>query len=114
MTLYAHLVEIEHQIQFAHIPKELIQNLNEKVYSLQVRQLVVIRIYASAEEESRISPVYNLTAATELDEVGLVFLIARRNKTVNLALELNLLVVIVRAIPLRKAGFASDPCVSGA
>ena len=95
MTLYAHLVEIEHQIQFAHIPKELIQNLNEKVYSLQVRQLVVIRIYASAEEESRISPVYNLTAATELDEVGLVLLVARRYEAVDFAFELDLFVIVV-------------------
>jgi len=34
--LFTNLVEIEDQIQLTHIPEELIKNLHEEVYSLQV------------------------------------------------------------------------------
>jgi hypothetical protein len=50
----------------------------------QVRQLIVIGIDANAKEQPRISPVNNLRAAAELDEIRLVLLISRRDKTVYL------------------------------
>ena len=45
------------------------------MYSLQIWQLVIIRIHARAKEKACVSSVYDLVVA-ELDEVGLVFLIA--------------------------------------
>jgi hypothetical protein len=45
------------------------------MYSLQVRQLVIVRVDAGAEEEACVSPVDDFVIA-ELDEVGLVFLVA--------------------------------------
>jgi len=33
---FAYLIEVEHQIQLAHVPKELIQHFNEEVYGFQV------------------------------------------------------------------------------
>jgi hypothetical protein len=45
------------------------------VYRFQVRQLVIVCINARAEEEACVPPVDDLVVA-ELDEVGLVFLIA--------------------------------------
>jgi len=108
-----YFVEIEYQIKLADVAEELIQHFHEEMHRLQICKLVVVRVYTRAEEQPGIPPVDDLTAATKLDEVGLVFLVARRNKAVNLAFELDLLVVVVRAIPLRKARLASDPRVSG-
>lgn len=45
-----YLIEVEHQIQLTHIPKELIQHFNEEMYRFQIRQLIIIRVYARAEE----------------------------------------------------------------
>ena len=61
--------------------------------SLKVSQLVVVRIDAGAEEQARIAPIHDLHAA-ELDEVGLVLLVARRDQPVDFAFELNLLIVL--------------------
>ena len=78
-----HLVEIKHQIQLTHIPKKAIQHLDEEVNGLQVRQLVIVRIDARAEEEACVPPVDDLVIA-ELDEVALVLLVAGRNEAVDL------------------------------
>lgn len=53
------------------------------MYRFQVRQLVVIRIYAGAEEQACVAPVDDLIV-TELNEVGLVFLVSGRDKAVDL------------------------------
>lgn len=82
-NILTYLVEIKHQIQLTHIPKEAIQDLNEEVYSLQIRQLVIIGVDADAEEEACVAPVDDLVVA-ELDEVGLVFLIAGCDEAVDL------------------------------
>jgi hypothetical protein len=79
----AHLIEVKHQVQLAHIPKEAIQDLNEEVYCFQIRQFIVVRIYAGAEEEACIPPVDDLVVA-ELDEVRLVFLISGSDQAVDL------------------------------
>jgi hypothetical protein len=54
------------------------------MYSLQVRQLVIVCVDACAEEETGVSAVYNLGHVTELDEVRLVLLVARGNEAVDL------------------------------
>lgn len=55
------------------------------MYSLQICQFVVVRVDACAEEQSGVSSIYNLGHVPEFDEVGLVFLVAGRNQTVDLA-----------------------------
>lgn len=99
------LIKVEHQIQLTHIPKEGIQNLDEEVDGLQVRQLVVVGVDAGAEEQPRVPPVDDLVVP-ELDEVGLVFLVARRDEPVDFPLELDFLLVAVGGVPFCEAGFA--------
>lgn len=106
---------------------------------LEVRQLVVVGVDASAEEEARVAAVDDLVGA-ELDEVGLVLLVAGGYEAVDLrgcqscfggkgvaggragrsgkgwggeegthlALELDLLLVAVRRIPLRQPGLTPN------
>ena len=54
------------------------------MYGFEIRQLVVIGIDAGAEEQTGISTVDDLGGTAELDEVGLVFLVSRCNKAVDL------------------------------
>ena len=72
-----YLVKVEHQVQFAHIPKKAIQHFDKEMYRFQIRKLVIIRVYAGAEEEPRVATVDD-PVVVELDEVGLVFLVAGR------------------------------------
>lgn len=51
------LVEIKHQIQLANIAEELIQDFHKEMYSLQISQLVIVGVNASAEEQARVAPV---------------------------------------------------------
>jgi hypothetical protein len=53
------------------------------VDGLEICQLVVIGVNTCAEEQACVPTVYDLVVA-KLDEVGLVFLIARSYKTVDL------------------------------
>lgn len=50
---------------------------------LEVRELVVVRVDADAEEEARVPAVDDFQVA-ELDEVGLVLLVARGDEPVDL------------------------------
>lgn len=95
----SYLVEVEHQIKFADITKELIKHLDEEMYRLQVRQLVIIRIHARAEEQARVSAVDDLGGATKFDEVGLVLLVSGGDEAVDFAFELDLFVVGVGRVP---------------
>lgn len=95
----AYLVEIKHQIQLTHIPKELIQHFHKEMNRLKVRKLVVVGVYARAEEQAGIAAVDHLRGAAKFDEVRLMFLVARCDEAVDLALELDLLVVVVGAVP---------------
>lgn len=72
----------------------------------EVGELVVVGVNAGAEEEAGVATVDDLVVA-ELDEVGLVFLVARRDQAVHLALELDLLVVAVGRVPLGETCLAS-------
>lgn len=79
-----HLVKIEDQIQLAHVAEEGVQHLDEEVDGFEVRELVVVGVDAGAEEEACVAAVHDLGALAELDEVGLVFLVARRDEAVDL------------------------------
>lgn len=69
------------------------------MYRLQIRQLIIIRIDARAEEESSIASVNDFGGAAEFDKVGLVFLVAGCDEAVDFAFELDLFVVVVAAVP---------------
>jgi len=93
------LIKIKHQIQLTHIPEELIQDLDEEMYGLQVGEFIVVGVDAGAEEEARVAPVDDFGAAPELDEVGLVLLVARGDEAVDLAFEFDFVVVGVGVVP---------------
>lgn len=78
-----HLVKVEDQIQFADVAEEGVEDLNKEVDGFEVGQFVVVGVDARTEEETCVATVDDLVV-TELDEVGLVFLITRCYKPVDL------------------------------
>lgn len=52
-----HLVEVEHQIQFAHIVEVFVEYLYEIMYGFQVTQIVVVHIDTYAEVQTSIASV---------------------------------------------------------
>lgn len=78
------LVEVEDQVQLAHVAEEGVQDLDKEVDGLEVGQLVVVGVDAGAEEEAGVPAVDDLVVA-ELDEVGLVLLVAGRYEAVDLS-----------------------------
>lgn len=64
-----YLIEIEHEIQLAHIPEELVKYLDEEMDRLQVGQFIVIGVHADAKKQSRISPVDNLGTPSKLYKI---------------------------------------------
>ena len=52
-----YLVEVEDQVQLAHIAEVMVKNLHKQVDTLQVSKLVVCDIDAHGEEQSRIPPI---------------------------------------------------------
>lgn len=101
------LVEVEDEIQLADVAEEGIEDLDEEVDGLEVGELVVVGVDAGAEEQAGVAAIDDLVVA-ELDEVGLVLLVSGRDEAVDLALELDLLVVAERGVPLGKTGFAPE------
>lgn len=99
------LVKIKHQVQLAHIAEERIENLDEKVDGLEICKLVVVGVDADTEEQTGVASVDNLHG-TELDEIGLVLLVAGRYQPVHLALDPDLLLVAVRRVPFGEPGLA--------
>lgn len=79
---------------------------------LKEGKLVVVCVDAGAEEEAGVAAVDDLVIA-ELDKVGLVLLVARGDKAVDFALELDLFVVAVGGVPLGEAGFAPIWLIGG-
>lgn len=77
------LVEVEDQVQLADVAEEGVEDLDEEVDGLEEGELVVVGVDAGAEEEAGVPPVDDLIVA-ELDEVGLVLLVAGRYETVDL------------------------------
>jgi hypothetical protein len=96
-----HLIKIKHQIQLAYVAKKAIQHFHEEMYSLEIRQLIIIGVHARAEEEPCVPPVHDFVGA-ELHEVGLVFLIARSHEPV------HLFVAVSPAAPTKKKNQSSS------
>jgi hypothetical protein len=46
----ANLEEIKHQIQLTHVSKERIQHFYKEVDGLEIREFIIISVYADAEE----------------------------------------------------------------
>ncbi len=78
-----HLVKVEDEVELAHVAEEGVEHLDKEMDRLEVGQLVVVGVDARAEEEPRVPPVDELVVA-ELDEVGLVLLVARGDEAVDL------------------------------
>lgn len=55
-----HLVEIEHKIQLAYVPEELVKHLHEEMDSFEICELVVVRVDTYTEEESCVAAVDDL------------------------------------------------------
>lgn len=79
---------------------------------LQIRQFVVVLVDTGAEEQAGVPAINDFQIISEFDKVGLMLLIPRSNEAVDLAFELLLFVVVVRAIPFREAGLASEANLS--
>lgn len=79
-----HLVKVEDQVELADVAEKGVEHLDEKVNGLEVGQLVVVDVDAGAEEEARVPAVDDLGRVAELDKVGLVLLVARRDQAVDL------------------------------
>jgi hypothetical protein len=63
------LVEVEHQIQLAHVAEVLIQHLHELMNHIQCHQLVIIIIYCCHKVEACIPLVHNFEVPP-IDEVA--------------------------------------------
>ena len=60
-----HLVEVEDQVELAHVVEVLVENLHKVVDCLQIHQVVVGDVDADTEVESGIAAVHDLEV-TEL------------------------------------------------
>ena len=103
------LVEVEDEVELAHVAEEGVEHLDEEVDRLEERQLVVVGVDARAKEEPRVPPVHDLVVP-ELDKVGLVLLVPRRDEPVDL---LSLWSAGVRRSRKERGGGAWDGALAG-
>lgn len=54
------------------------------MYGLEVCELIIVGVDASAKEEAGIAAIYDFGGTAKLDKVGLVLLVSRSYKTVDL------------------------------
>jgi hypothetical protein len=99
------LVEVEDKVKLADVSEKGIEDLDEEVNSLEECELVIVCVDAGAEEETGVAAVDDLVV-TELDKVGLVFLIAGRYEAVDFSLELDLLLIAERGVPFGETSLA--------
>ena len=92
-----HLVEVEHQVEFAHVVEVLVQDLDEIVYGLQHGQVVVSNVDADAEVQTGVAAVDDLEVS-ELHKVS-VLCVTNRHHSVHFFDELLLFVVIKLHVP---------------
>lgn len=59
-SLLAYLVEVEDDVQLAHVGEVRLEQLHEKVHGLQRQQLVVVHVHPEREKEAGVSPVDEL------------------------------------------------------
>ncbi len=69
-TPLARLVEVEDQVQLAHVLKVVVQDLDKEVDGLEQHQLVVRHVYAHGEVEAGVLAVDDLVGAVLQCEVG--------------------------------------------
>ncbi|CEF88198.1 unnamed protein product [Fusarium graminearum] len=101
------LVEVEDKVKLADVSEKGIEDLDEEVNGLEECEFVIVCVDAGAEEETGIATIDDLVV-TELDKVGLVFLIAGRNEAVDFALELDLLLIAERGVPFGETSLAPE------
>lgn len=100
-----YLVEVEHDIQLAHIRELLVEQFDKQVDGLQAQQLVRRHIDTQNEEQTRVATVDDLVRA-ELDEIR-VLRVAADDEAVDLGFQARLVLVIGRRhVPFRQAGLA--------
>lgn len=58
--LPARLVEVEDDVQFAHVGEVRLEQLDKEVDRLEGQQLVVVDVHSEGEEQARVSPVDKL------------------------------------------------------
>jgi len=93
-----HLVEVEHQVQLAHVVKVLVEHLHKVVDGLEVVQVVVAHVHTDAKVEAGVPPVDDLEVS-KLDKVG-VLLITDSDDCMHLLYQLLLLLVVKVHVPL--------------
>jgi len=94
-------VEVEDEIQLADGGEEFIQQFNEEMNRLQIRQLVVVHIHTVREVKTCVTTIDDLVP-TELNEVCKLW-VSLCDEFVNLNLQLSLLLVLEGRIILGKA-----------
>lgn len=101
---HVHLVEVEDEVQLAHVLKEAVQALDKQVDGLKVRKLVVRRVTANGKVETRIAAVDNLVVAElhKVRELG----ITRRDDAVHFRAQLLLLLLVIVHIPFGQTRLA--------
>lgn len=67
---YTHLKEVKHQVQLAHVGKVFVQDLDEVVDALEIRQVVVVVVYAYAKVQARVASVHELEVAELVYQKG--------------------------------------------
>ncbi len=60
MSTTPHLVEVEDEVQLAHVAEVVVEDLHKQVDCFQAGQLIVGGINAHGEEQARIAPVHDL------------------------------------------------------
>ena len=103
------LLEVEHNVQLAHVLEVRVEGLHKEVDELQHNELVVMDVDADGEEETCVAPVDDLVRA-ELDKVR-ELRVTRRHHPVDILLQLlplhpRLLAFCGLYIPLRDARLA--------
>jgi len=101
------LVKVENKIKLADVSEKGIEDLDKEVNGLEVGELVIVCVDAGAEEKTCVAAVNNLVVS-ELDKVGLVFLIAGCDEAMDFAFKLDLLLVAKRGVPFRETSLAPE------
>ncbi len=98
------LVEVEDDVQLAHVGEEVVERLDEEMNELEVGHVVVVDVDAQSEEEPRVAPVDELEVAVlyKIREAGF----AGRDEAMNLHLLAIALGVVARDVPLDHAGLS--------
>ena len=53
-------MKVEHKVQLTDVAEVVVQNFHKEVDALKVRKFIVCNVYAHREEQTSISPIYDL------------------------------------------------------